>query len=67
LQHQFAEAALAQFGNGWAWLVLENGRLKVMKTSNAVNPLATHGISLLTCDVWEHAYYLDCQNRRPIS
>jgi superoxide dismutase len=49
LQHQFAETALAQFGNGWAWLVLENGRLKVMKTSNAVNPLATHGISDLRC------------------
>jgi superoxide dismutase, Fe-Mn family len=45
-QHQFAEAAQTQFGSGLAWLVLENGRFKVMKTSNAVNPLATHGISL---------------------
>ncbi|HVA15172.1 MAG TPA: superoxide dismutase [Stellaceae bacterium] len=62
---QFAEAAQTQFGSGWAWLVLENGKLKVAKTSNAVNPIAGHGIPLLTCDVWEHAYYLDYQNRRP--
>lgn len=62
---QFAEAAQTQFGSGWAWLVLENGKLKVMKTPNAVNPLVSHGIPLLTCDVWEHAYYLDYQNKRP--
>ena len=62
---QFAEASQTQFGSGWAWLVLENGKLKVAKTPNAVNPLATHGIPLLACDVWEHAYYLDYQNRRP--
>jgi Fe-Mn family superoxide dismutase len=63
--HQFLEAAESQFGSGWAWLVLENGKLKVIKTSNAANPLTSHGIPLLTCDVWEHAYYLDYQNRRP--
>jgi Fe-Mn family superoxide dismutase len=62
---QFAEAAQTQFGSGWAWLALENGKLKVMKTSNAVNPIVSHGIPLLTCDVWEHAYYLDYQNKRP--
>jgi len=64
-QHQFAEAAQTQFGSGWAWLVLENSKLKVMKTANAANPLAAHAVPLLTCDVWEHAYYLDYQNRRP--
>ena len=62
---QFAEAAQTQFGSGWAWLVLENNKLKVMKTPNAVNPLASHGVPLLACDVWEHAYYLDYQNKRP--
>ncbi len=59
-----AEAAVTQFASGWAWLALEGGRLKVIKTSNAETPL-TQGIKpLLTIDVWEHAYYLDYQNRR---
>ncbi len=66
---QFAEAfknaAATQFGSGWAWLVLENGTLKVTKTPNAENPLVHGQIPLLTLDVWEHAYYLDYQNRRP--
>lgn len=61
----FKAAGGTQFGSGWAWLVLENGTLKVTKTGNADNPL-THGQTpLLTMDVWEHAYYLDYQNRRP--
>ena len=47
------------------WLVAEGGKLKIMATSNAVNPLAEGQTALLTCDVWEHAYYLDYQNRRP--
>src|SRR5262249_34989239 len=62
---QFTEAAVTQFGSGWAWLVLDQGKLKVTKTPNAVNPLAMGQKALLTCDVWEHAYYLDYQNRRP--
>ena len=61
---EFAGAAVAQFGSGWAWLVLENGKLKVVKTANAENPLTTGLKPLLTIDVWEHAYYLDYQNRR---
>ncbi len=66
---KFAEelknAGVTQFGSGWAWLVLKNGKLEVMKTANADTPVA-HGIRpLLTIDVWEHAYYLDYQNRRP--
>ncbi len=61
----FKKAALAQFGSGWAWLVLEDGHLKIVKTSNAETPLTDKNVTpLLTCDVWEHAYYLDYQNRR---
>jgi Fe-Mn family superoxide dismutase len=62
---ELAAAAVSQFGSGWAWLVLEDGRLKVIKTANAEDPLTTGKKPLLTIDVWEHAYYLDFQNRRP--
>jgi len=61
---EFKTAGVSQFGSGWAWLVLKEGKLEVMKTSNADTPIA-HGLKpLLTVDVWEHAYYLDYQNRR---
>jgi Fe-Mn family superoxide dismutase len=62
---EFKNAAATQFGSGWAWLVLDNGTLKVMKTPNAVNPIVEGKTPLLTLDVWEHAYYLDFQNARP--
>jgi len=62
---ELAAAAVSQFGSGWAWLVLEDGKLKVVKTANAENLLTTGKKPLLTIDVWEHAYYLDYQNRRP--
>ena len=62
---QFKTAGATQFGSGWAWLVLDNGTLKVTKTANADLPLAHGQKALLTMDVWEHAYYLDYQNRRP--
>jgi Fe-Mn family superoxide dismutase len=62
---QFKNAAVTQFGSGWAWLVSDGGTLKVTKTPNAVNPMAQGQKALLTVDVWEHAYYLDYQNRRP--
>jgi Fe-Mn family superoxide dismutase len=62
---QFEAAAVGQFGSGWAWLVLDAGKLKVVKTPNAVDPVAGGQAALLTIDVWEHAYYLDYQNRRP--
>jgi len=61
----FKAAAVGQFGSGWAWLVADGGELKITRTPNAVNPLAEGQMALLTCDVWEHAYYLDFQNRRP--
>ena len=61
---ELASAAVAQFGSGWAWLVLAGGKLKIVKTADADTPF-THGQKpLLTIDVWEHAYYLDYQNRR---
>ncbi len=60
-----SEAALKQFGSGWVWLVAEKGQVKVVKTPNAETPLTQAGVvPLLTIDVWEHAYYLDYQNRR---
>ena len=66
---KFAEelknAGVTQFGSGWAWLVLDDGQLKITKTANADTPLAHGQKPLLTIDVWEHAYYLDYQNRRP--
>jgi Fe-Mn family superoxide dismutase len=62
---ELANAATTQFGSGWAWLCLEGGKLTVRKTPNAENPLHLNGVkALLTIDVWEHAYYLDYQNRR---
>jgi superoxide dismutase, Fe-Mn family len=62
---ELAAAATSQFGSGWAWLVQDGGKLKVVKTSNANTPLTTSANPLLVIDVWEHAYYLDYQNRRP--
>ncbi|MEI7620435.1 MAG: superoxide dismutase [Candidatus Falkowbacteria bacterium] len=61
---QFSALALSQFGSGWAWLVLEEGKLKIVKTTNADTPIAHNQKPLLVVDVWEHAYYLDYQNRR---
>jgi Fe-Mn family superoxide dismutase len=62
---QFKAAAVGRFGSGWAWLVSEGGALKIVSTANADTPLANKQTALLTVDVWEHAYYLDYQNRRP--
>jgi Fe-Mn family superoxide dismutase len=62
---EFANAAVEQFGSGWAWLVVDGAKLRIMKTGNADGPLPAHLRPLLTLDVWEHAYYLDYQNRRP--
>jgi Fe-Mn family superoxide dismutase len=65
LREAFAEAAKTQYGSGWAWIVIDRGKLKVIKTSNADNPIAHHQIPVIACDVWEHAYYIDYRNRRP--
>lgn len=62
---QLSEAAKTQFGSGWAWLAKDAGGLKILKTGNAETPLTLNMTPLLTIDVWEHAYYLDYQNRRP--
>ena len=62
---EFKQAGMTQFGSGWAWLVLDGGKLKITKTANADLPMAHGQKAILTCDVWEHAYYLDYQNRRP--
>jgi superoxide dismutase, Fe-Mn family len=62
---ELANTAVTQFGSGWAWLVAEAGTLKLVKTGNAENPMTKGQTPLLTIDVWEHAYYLDYQNRRP--
>ncbi len=62
---QFKAAAVGRFGSGWGWLVLDGGELKIISTPNAETPLAQGKVALLTVDVWEHAYYLDYQNRRP--
>ncbi len=61
----FKNAGATQFGSGWGWLVLKDDKLQVMKTANADTPVAQGLKPLLTVDVWEHAYYLDYQNRRP--
>ncbi|HTV45506.1 MAG TPA: superoxide dismutase [Stellaceae bacterium] len=61
----FKATSAGQFGSGWGWLVAERGQLKIVATANALTPLAEGQTALLTCDVWEHAYYLDYQNRRP--
>ena len=62
---EFKAAAAGRFGSGWAWLVLQDGKLKVVSTQNADLPMVHGQKALLTCDVWEHAYYLDYQNERP--
>jgi Fe-Mn family superoxide dismutase len=62
---ELKNAGATQFGSGWAWLVVEGDQLKITKTANADTPMVHNQKALLTIDVWEHAYYLDYQNRRP--
>ncbi|MDJ1159056.1 superoxide dismutase [Chelatococcus sp. SYSU_G07232] len=61
----FIQAGVAQFGSGWAWLALRNGKLEIMKTPNGENPLVHGARPILGVDVWEHSYYIDYRNRRP--
>jgi superoxide dismutase, Fe-Mn family len=62
---ELTEAAIGQFGSGWAWLVKDGSKLKVVKTPNAETPLTTSAKPVITVDVWEHAYYIDYRNARP--
>jgi Fe-Mn family superoxide dismutase len=61
----FIQAGTTQFGSGWAWLAIDNGKLVVTKSANASNPLVDGMKPILGCDVWEHSYYIDYRNRRP--
>jgi Fe-Mn family superoxide dismutase len=65
MREELTNAAMTQFGSGWAWLVKDGGKLAVKKTPNAETPLTTSAKPLLTIDVWEHAYYIDYRNLRP--
>ena len=62
---KFKEAGINQFGSGWCWLSVKDGKLFISKTSNAANPLIENMKPILGCDVWEHSYYIDYRNRRP--
>jgi Fe-Mn family superoxide dismutase len=64
-KEDLVQAAVTQFGSGWAWLALKDGKIEITKTGNAENPLVHGARPLLTLDVWEHAYYIDYRNRRP--
>jgi Fe-Mn family superoxide dismutase len=64
-REDFVQAGVTQFGSGWAWLAMKNGKLEVMKTPNGENPLVHGAKPILGVDVWEHSYYIDYRNRRP--
>ena len=64
-KEDFVQAGITQFGSGWAWLAIDNGKLVVTKSANASNPLVNNMKPILGCDVWEHSYYVDYRNRRP--
>jgi Fe-Mn family superoxide dismutase len=62
---EFIHAGTTQFGSGWSWLSIKEGKLVISKTANAVNPLIDNMTPILGCDLWEHSYYVDYRNRRP--
>jgi len=64
-KNDFKQAGITQFGSGWCWLSISDGKLTVTKTANAINPLVSNMVPILGCDVWEHSYYIDFRNRRP--
>jgi Fe-Mn family superoxide dismutase len=64
-KEDFIQAGVTQFGSGWCWLAVKDGKLAVMKTPNGENPLVHGATPILGCDVWEHSYYIDYRNRRP--
>ena len=65
MKEDFIAAGVGQFGSGWAWLAVKDGKIVIMKTPNGENPLVHGGKPILGCDVWEHSYYIDYRNRRP--
>ncbi len=65
-REEFIKAGVTQFGSGWCWLSLQNDKLVITKTANAANPLIQDMKPILGCDVWEHSYYLDYKNKRPV-
>jgi len=65
MKEDFIQAGVGQFGSGWAWLAVKDGKITVMKTPNGENPLVHGAQPILGCDVWEHSYYIDYRNRRP--
>ena len=64
MKEDFSQAGMTQFGSGWAWIAVKDGKLAIMKTPNGENPLVHGGKPILGCDVWEHSYYIDYRNRR---
>ena len=65
MKEDFIQAGVTQFGSGWCWIAVKDGRLTIMKTPNGENPLVHGATPILGCDVWEHSYYIDYRNRRP--
>ena len=65
MKEDFIQAGVGQFGSGWAWLAVKDGKIAIMKTPNGENPLVHGAQPILGCDVWEHSYYIDYRNRRP--
>jgi Fe-Mn family superoxide dismutase len=64
-KEDFIQAGVTQFGSGWCWISVKNGKLEISKTANGENPLVHGGKPILGCDVWEHSYYIDHRNARP--
>jgi len=65
VKEDLVQAGVTQFGSGWCWLSVKDGKITIMKTANGENPLVHGGKPILGCDVWEHSYYIDYRNRRP--
>jgi Fe-Mn family superoxide dismutase len=65
MKEDFIQAGVTQFGSGWCWIAVKDGKLTIMKTPNGENPLVHGATPILGCDVWEHSYYIDYRNRRP--
>ena len=65
MKEDFIQAGVTQFGSGWCWLAVKDGKITIMKTPNGENPLVHGATPILGCDVWEHSYYIDYRNRRP--